>query len=417
MSAPSHLDVAWLKEGPLPRLLDVLDRDGEEAAVIGGAVRNALLGEPVHEFDVATTALPDEVVRRVTAAGLKAVPTGIEHGTVTVVVDGRPFEVTTLREDVETYGRKAKVEFGRDWKKDAERRDFTINGLSVTRDGAIRDFVGGRADLAKRRVRFIGDPAQRIAEDYLRILRFFRFHAAYGEGPPDRAGLHACIAARAGLDALSRERVRMELVKLLVARHAVGAVAAMAEGGLLLPVLGGVPYLAAFASMTKVESAVEEKPDAMRRLGALGAGVREDAERLAQRLRLSNNEQARLTAMADGWWRIDPDRSERDSRALLYRLGPVHYADRTMLAFARSWVPAKDVGWQALVSLPRRWSAPKFPLAADDFIRRGVDKGPRLGQVLRDAEAAWIEADFPLDSAALAALADQVIASRADSRR
>ena len=234
---PSRLDAPWLREGALAKLLAVLDRDGEEARVVGGAVRNALLGEPPGDFDIATTALPREVVRRAEAAGFKPVPTGIDHGTITVVVGGKPFEVTTLREDVETDGRHAKVAFGRDWKRDAERRDFTMNALSVGRDGTMHDHVSGLADAAARRVRFIGDPAQRIAEDYLRILRFFRFHAAYGHGAPDPDGLHACIVARAGLDTLSRERVRMEVMKLLVTPHAVATLAVMAETGLLDNVL------------------------------------------------------------------------------------------------------------------------------------------------------------------------------------
>ena len=199
-----------------------------------------------HEVDVATTAVPDEVVKRVTAAGFKPVPTGIEHGTVTVVIDKQPFEVTTLRKDIETDGRHAKVAFGRDWKVDAERRDFTINALSATRDGTVYDYVGGLADLDERRVRFIGDPAKRIAEDYLRILRFFRFHAAYGTSDhPYAEGIAACIAGRDGLDQLSRERVRMEVMKLVVAPHAVPTLISMADGGLLLRVLGGVTYLGA----------------------------------------------------------------------------------------------------------------------------------------------------------------------------
>ena len=175
--------------------------------MVGGAVRNALLKIPVADIDIATTALPAEVIRRAKAAGIKSVPTGIDHGTVTLVVDGHPFEITTLREDTETFGRKAKVAFGRDWVRDAERRDFTINGLSVDAAGVVHDHVGGLDDIAARRVRFIGDPAARIAEDYLRILRFFRIHAAYGAGEPDRAGYLACIGARAGLaDALRRAR-------------------------------------------------------------------------------------------------------------------------------------------------------------------------------------------------------------------
>src|SRR5689334_9479344 len=173
-------DAPWLRSGPAAHVLALLNADGEEARVVGGAVRNALLGIPLGDIDIATTALPDEVVRRAKAAGIKSVPTGVEHGTVTLVIDGQPFEVTTLREDTETFGRKAKVAFGRDWIRDAERRDFTINGLSVDADGRVHDHVGGLADIAARRVRFIGEAGQRIAEDYLRILRFFRIHAAYG---------------------------------------------------------------------------------------------------------------------------------------------------------------------------------------------------------------------------------------------
>src|SRR3954462_2937155 len=205
-------DAPWLKSGPAARVLALLNTDGEEARVVGGAVRNALMRIPIGEIDIASTALPDEAIRRAKAAGIKSVPTGIEHGTVTLIVDGHPFEVTTLREDAETFGRKAKVPFGRDWVRDAERRDFTINGLSVDLDGVVHDHVGGLDDIAARRVRFIGDPAQRIAEDYLRILRFFRMHAAFGAGEPDRAGYLACIAGQAGLEALSAERVRMEML-------------------------------------------------------------------------------------------------------------------------------------------------------------------------------------------------------------
>src|SRR6202451_3793296 len=204
-------DAPWLRSGPAARVLALLNGNGEEARVVGGAVRNALLNVAIGDVDIATTALPDEVVRRAKAAGIKSVPTGIEHGTVTLVIDAHPFEVTTLREDTETFGRRAKVAFGRDWVIDAERRDFTINGLSVDADGVVHDYVGGLEDIAAKRVRFIGDPDRRIAEDYLRILRFFRIHAAYGAGEPDRAGYLACIYARAGLKTLSAERVRMEM--------------------------------------------------------------------------------------------------------------------------------------------------------------------------------------------------------------
>ncbi len=396
----------WLSAGPLARLLEVLDRDGEGARAVGGAVRNALIGLPVEEIDVATTATPEEVVRRVTAAGFKPVPTGIEHGTVTVVIDKHPFEVTTLRQDVETYGRHAKVAFGRDWRTDAERRDFTINALSAARDGTVYDYVGGLDDLEARRVRFIGDPQKRIEEDYLRILRFFRFHAAYSNGGhPDGEGMAACIAGRDGLDQLSRERVRMETMKLVVAPHAVPTFIAMADSGLLLRVLGGIGYLGSFENMAKVEAAAGLAPNAVRRLGALAVAVAEDAERLWQKLRLANAEHERLASMAENWRQISPAAGEQAARALLYRLRAQHYTDRVLLAWARSPATAHDAAWHALASLPQRWNAPVFPLKAADFIARGVQKGPTLGAALVAAEEAWIAAGFPEDPEELDAIA------------
>jgi poly(A) polymerase len=399
-------NASWLTSGALPRLLGVLDRDGEEARAVGGAVRNALIGLPVHEIDVATTAVPEEVVRRVSAAGFKPVPTGIGHGTVTVVIDKHPFEVTTLRKDIETDGRHAKVAFGRDWKTDAERRDFTVNALSAAADGTVYDYVGGLDDLAARRVRFIGDPQKRIAEDYLRILRFFRFHAAYGSSDhPDPAGLAACIAGRGGLDQLSRERVRMEIMKLVVAPHAVPTLIAMTDAGLSLRMLGGVTFLASFENMAKVEAAIGEAADPMRRLGALGVMVAEDAERLWQKLRLFNVEHERLASMAEGWRRISLRLSEQAARALLYRLGPEAFTDHALLGWARSQASANDADWHALATLPQRFSAPVFPLKAADFIQRGVEKGPALGAAIAAAERAWIAAGFPNDAAALEKIA------------
>jgi poly(A) polymerase len=407
MTDGAHLsNAAWLKEPAIARLLALLDRGGEEARVVGGAVRNALMGLPVGEIDVATTAVPQEVERRVEAAGFKTKPTGIEHGTVTAIVDGRPFEVTTLRQDVETFGRKAKVVFGRDWKADAERRDFTINALSVSADGEIYDYVGGLADIAAHRVRFIGDPAQRIAEDNLRTLRFFRFHAYFGEGALDAAGLRACIRARAGLEVLSRERMRMELLKLLLGPHAAPVLAVMAESGILGTVLGGVPLLASFENMVKVEAAIGVEADATRRLGALGVAVMEDAERLSQRLRLSNAEFERLMAL-EYWWRVRPAAGDHAARTLLYQLGPVSFTDRVLVAWSRSDAGAADRGWHELATLPQRWTAPRFPLKAADFLSRGVPKGPAMGAALRTAEQAWIAADFSTEPAVIQTLADQ----------
>jgi poly(A) polymerase len=404
---PNLGEAVWLKQGEVPRVLALLDGGGEEARVVGGAVRNTLLNLPVAEVDVATTALPEEVVRRADTAGVKAKPTGIEHGTVTLIVDGKPFEVTTLRRDIETFGRKAKVVFGRDWAADAERRDFTINALSAAADGTVFDYVGGLADIAARHVRFIGDPATRIAEDYLRILRFFRFHAWYATGPLDAAGLAACIRARAGLDMLSRERIRMEMLKLLMAPHATPTLAVMAEAGLLGAVLGGMPYLASFENVAKAEAATGTTPDAVRRLGALGVAVSEDAERLAERLRLSNADTERLLAL-EGWRRVSPAAGEQVAHALLYRLGPQSFTDRVLVAWSRSPAGVADESWRELVHLPQRWTAPAFPLKAVDFIRRGIAAGPALGLALRSAEEAWIAADFSAEPAALDAIADLV---------
>ena len=407
MSAVAELpDTGWLKDGALARLLSLLDRDGEEARVVGGAVRNALIRLPFDEVDIATTAVPDEVTRRAAAAGLKAIPTGAEHGTVTVVIDGKPFEVTTLRVDIETYGRKAKVSFGRDWAKDAARRDFTINALSVSADGKIHDYVGGLADIAAHKVRFIGEPAQRIAEDYLRILRFFRFHAWYAHGPPDAAGLRACVVARAGLETLSRERVRVELMKLLVAPRATPTLAVMAETGILGTVLGGVPLLASFENMAKVEAAIGAPADAVQRLGALGVATMEDAERLSERLRLSNAEFERLMAL-EYWWRVKPAAGEHAARVLLYQLGTKSFVDRALVAWSRSDAGAADAAWRQLATLAQRWIAPMFPLKAQDFLSRGVPKGPPMGATLRAAEQAWVDADFPDDRAAIEAIAER----------
>lgn len=401
----------WLFDGPLPGLLDVLDTNGEEARVVGGAVRNALLGEPVAEVDLATTAAPEEIVRRAKAAGFHPVPTGIEHGTVTVVIHGKPFEVTTLREDVETDGRHAKVRFGRDWKRDAERRDFTINGLSLKRDGTVVDLVGGLADLKARRVRFIGDPDTRIREDYLRVLRFFRFHAGYGEGLPDRAALSACIRAREGLATLSRERIRAELLKLLMAKHAVPVLATMSEAGILGTVLGGVPLLASYSNLVKAETAAKAPKDAVRHLAALGVFIVEDAERLKERLRLANTEFGRLQSMGDRWWQIAPSHGEQAAKALLYRIGAEHYRDRVLIALARSQAKDNDKTWLNLLALPERWAVPQFPLKAADFVERGIAKGPALGAALTRAEAAWIAAGFPQDKVKLNLIAAAAISA------
>ena len=287
-----------LNVGALARVWRMLEGAGEEARIVGGAVRDWALGLHVNDVDFATTATPDVVIARAKAAGFRSVPTGIEHGTVTLLAEGRAFEVTTLRRDVETDGRRAKVAFGRDFRVDAERRDFTINALGLDLHGRIHDTAGGLADLAAGRVRFIGDAQRRVREDHLRILRFFRFSAAYGRGALDADGLKACVAGRSGLAALSRERVHAELIKWLGAPAAGQTASEAAEAGLLDDALGGVAYGARLRKVIAIQRTDEAGADPPLRLAALAVMVVEDAKRLRQRLRLSNAEADRLEAMA-----------------------------------------------------------------------------------------------------------------------
>ena len=314
---PSLKDAPWLKRPETARVFAALAAPGVETRAVGGAVRDSLLGLPVKEVDLATTALPQQVMALAVKAGLKAVPTGIEHGTVTVIADGVPFEVTTLRRDVETFGRHATVAFTDDWQEDARRRDFTLNALYAASDGTLFDPLGGYDDVLAGRVRFIGDAEARIKEDYLRILRFFRFNAYYGKGPFDRQGLRACVTLRGGMAQLSAERVAGEVRRILVAPQAMRAVEALFDYGLLAAILGGVPRLGRFGRLVAIEEALRREPDAMTRLAALAVFVSEDAGRLAARLHLSNAEQAVLALGAGDHDEQRPSRRGRSQAAAL----------------------------------------------------------------------------------------------------
>ncbi len=358
-------------------------------------MRNSLLGLPVKDVDFATTATPEQVMEMAARAGLKTVPTGVAHGTVTVIAGGTPFEVTTLREDVKTDGRRAQVRFTRNWEEDARRRDFTINALYAGRDGKIYDPLGGQTDLAAARIRFIGDARQRIREDYLRILRFFRFNAEYGRGEFDRAGLDAAVAERDGLERLSAERIRAEMLRILTAPRAEVALQVMADFGFLGVILGGVPRLDVFHALTQIELAWDRPADPMRRLAALAVFVEEDAERLSRRLRLSNNERQRLLACA-GAASIRRLPSEAEAKAMLYRLGYQAYEDQIMLAWALSNAVPADRAWHALLVLPEHWQAPVFPITGANLLALGCEKGPVLGKMLEALENEWIESGFSL---------------------
>ena len=339
---------SFLDDPRLARVLAALDGDGEEARVVGGAVRNALLGAPVHEVDVTTTAIPDVIIARAKKAGLRAIPTGIEHGTITIICDGEPFEATTLREDVETHGRHATVRFGRDFRADALRRDFTINQLSVDAHGAVHDYAGGLDDIAAQRVRFIGDAQTRVREDYLRILRFFRFHAAYADGAMDADAMHACIALRHGLAGLSRERVQGELMKLLVARRAAESVEVMTHAGIMGEALAGVPNPARLARVKAIEAAHGMAPDAVLRLAGLCVQVEEDARRLRELLRLSNAHECaacgrRARARRMAWARGAAVRTRAARRAL-----PARTRGRARRARSRAGGKPRGSGRRAL---------------------------------------------------------------------
>ncbi|MDB5512250.1 MAG: tRNA nucleotidyltransferase [Enterovirga sp.] len=381
---------ALLVRPRVARLLSALDRAGEETRIVGGAVRNVLLGRPVTEIDLATTALPKDTMRRARAAGLKPVPTGIEHGTVTVVVEGEPFEVTTLREDVETDGRHAVVRFGRSFEADAVRRDFTMNALSLGADGIVRDVTSGMEDLAAGRVRFIGEARQRIREDYLRILRFFRFSAEYANGPLDPAGLDAAIRERDGLERLSRERVRAELLKLLVAERAAEVVSCLQESGLLQRLAGGVAELGRFG---------RAPAEPVLRLAALLVATEEDADRLRDRLRLSNAEHAKLLGYSRVLRRLKSaailDRGEARRLAFSWGSAPLVEAVAALAGEPRPKLAAD--GAAQLAAFAAGEPAPVFPLTGAELIRRGVPAGPELGRQLADARRAWLEAGCPAE--------------------
>ena len=410
--APPRLTNAeWLARPATKAVFAALAAQGFAARAVGGAVRNALIGRPVVDIDLATAARPEQVIAAARAAGLAAVPTGIAHGTVTVISDHVPYEVTTLREDVETHGRHATVAFTGDWAADARRRDFTLNALYCDADGEIFDPLSGYADLVQRRVRFIGDARARIREDYLRILRFFRFTAEYGEGPPHAEGLSACVAEREGLAVLSAERVRQEVLRLLVARRGPELVRTMQDYGLIGYVLPAAPRPVMLDRLAGIEAALGRASDAILRLGALAVEVPEDAARLRDRLRLSNEEHAELARAGVHGRDFGPDHStgapERAARACLYAEGEAAYRQRVLLAWTRSGDPPQSKAWRERLALPERWQPPRFPLGGADVMALGLPAGPRVGELLRTLEAWWIAGDFAADEAALRAkLAD-----------
>lgn len=402
----------WFEKPALKRIFALLNADGGEVRIVGGAVRNALMDLPVVDVDLATTLTPDVVVARAKAAGIKAVPTGIEHGTVTLVIDGEGFEVTTLRRDVETNGRHAQVAFGTDWQTDAERRDLTINALYADEKGDIIDLIDGLPDIETGTVRFIGDAAMRISEDYLRILRFFRFFAHYGSGRPDADGLRASARAKDKLGTLSAERVWSELKKLLSARDPSRALLWMRQSGVLTEILPETEKwgIDAIHGLVATEQALGWAVDPMLRLSAILPPDRDRLVALAARLRLSKAEAAYLTHWASAP-AADPELKETALDRLLYRQGVEGVKTRLKLALAaaRADVSAGDTAMQkvarlsTLLARAEKFHKPGFPLSGVDVMAAGVEAGPKVGEVLKSLEEKWIDVNFSLDRAALTA--------------
>jgi poly(A) polymerase len=378
------------------------------ARFVGGCVRDTLLRRdgPELDIDIATPLAPAEVIAALEAAGLKAVPTGIDHGTITAVANGRPFEITTLRRDVETDGRRAVVAFTEDWAEDAARRDFRLNALYAEPAGRLHDPTGGGVEDAHAgRIVFVGEPETRIAEDYLRILRFFRFYAAYGRGEPDAAGLAACAALRQGLLGLSGERTAKELLKLLAAPDPRPALAAMAQTDVLGVLLPGAGDLARLNGLVEIEGDV---PDNILRLAALLPDDREELLAAIERLRLANATRDRLLAACPDATAVTPQMSAQAARAAIYRLGGATFADRIQLGWARA--PASESeAWATLLAMAETWTPPPFPLNGADIKALGVSEGPQVGELRRTLEAWWIAQDFTPDrQAALAELRARV---------
>lgn len=429
------------------KLLILLNSTAYESRIVGGAIRNALLNQPVNDIDIATTLHPNEVIKLAKEAGFKTVPTGIAHGTITVVVDKHGFEVTTLRQDVKTNGRHAIVEFSHDFAVDAKRRDFTVNALSLGLTGEIYDYTGGLADIEQHTIRFIGDPVQRIREDYLRILRFFRFSASYSKGALDSKGLEACLSERVGLASLSRERVGHEIRKMLIAPRASHVMNEIADTGLIEDILGGAAHYQTFNKLVDIEAQTNTPPTSMRRLAALINVQTCNLYPLRDALKLSNKEYEQLLTIqvslniqpaealpsphTDRIYSISSSKNinieytqylsgedvpkgrmrgtklttpnQPNFKPLIYKLGKSIFTDMLLLTNQ----PLELI--QSGLLLSQTWTIPKNPFSGCYFMKLGCKAGPKLGELLKQAEHAWIEHDFPNESEKLRAVAQTIL--------
>lgn len=404
MTAPEKIDPPdWMSAEDTVRLFDALTAGGAEVRFVGGCVRDAVLGRDVQDIDLATDAEPPRVIELLGEKMIRAVPTGIDHGTITAIPTQRPFEITTLRRDIETDGRRAEVRFSKDWAEDAARRDFTINALSADRDGTIHDYVDGIADIRAGRVRFIGDADQRIAEDSLRILRFFRFQATYGATEPDSAALLACHEASSQVEKLSGERIWQELSRLLVVPGP-GEIFELMEKArvlrLLLPVGRSTARLHALAAL---EDMLGVMPEPIRRLTALIQPDRQEASQIATRLRLSREETSRLDELSASRGESSAGMPEIAVRRSLYALGPGVFRDLILLDWADQIAREPSVAsgniedWKATWDATNGWEPPEFPVSGEDVIAAGASEGPDVGEILEDLEEWWVDQAFRPD--------------------
>ncbi len=399
----------WMTSPATVAVLDALRAGGAEVRFIGGCVRDALLKRRIRDIDIAVPAAPPKVMGLLQAAHIRVVPTGIDHGTVTAIVGTAPFEITSLRVDVETFGRRARVAYTDDWLADAARRDFTINAMSCTPDGYIYDYFNGLTDLGRGRIRFVGDAGERLREDVLRLLRFFRFFAHYGREPPDANALAACRQAAAGLRTLSGERVRVEIFRTLMAPDPATVFAMMREDAVLdhvLPEAGRVDRLRTLSWLDTRALRVESvAPDPVRRLAALLAREAHapEAAAVAERLRMSNAHSARLRTMLTPPVRVDADVADPTLRGALHHLGADSVRDLVLLAWADELTATphlpqqRTARWVERLAIIDGWTPRRFPLFGRDALALGVSHGPAIGRLLRAVETWWEDTDFRPD--------------------
>lgn len=387
----------WMGQLRTQAVIAALEAHGSPgcARFVGGCVRNTVMGQPIDDIDIATTLTPDQVIEALAKAGLRAIPTGIDHGTVTALSGGRPYEITTLRRDVSTDGRRAVVAFTQDWGQDAQRRDFRFNALYADIEGRVYDPTGeGVNDAREGRVVFVGDPMTRIREDSLRILRFFRFQAWYGRGEPDQEALGACKALKGLIEGLPAERIQMELLKLLAAEDPGPALRLMAATGLLSTILPSVQSLARLEGLLTIQTEQLFENDAELRLAAMIPSDPDIAREAAEALRLSNALKTRLVEAAGQTPRIVSWMSPREIRRTIHALGVATFSDRVKLAWASAPRSATTPQWRGLLALGQSWTPPAFPLTGEEVLKAGVPKGPMVGEVMREVETWWIDQDF-----------------------